>query len=182
MESAPHIFDHAVLRLRRRRAAALGAEAFLLERVAAEMADRLAATTRSFGLGIDLGTPTDALRRVLGARVPTLIAVGDVPEHLTRPAIAAEIEALPVRDGSLDLVVSALALHFANDLPGALLQVRRALRPDGLFLAALLGGDSLTELRQAFAEAEAEHEGGASPRVAPFADVRAVGGLLQRAG
>src|SRR5262249_9615986 len=89
---------------------------------------------------------------------------------------------LPFRDASLDLVVSGLALQFVNDLPGALLQIRRALKPDGLFLAALLGGDTLTELRQAFATAEAGVEGGVSPRVAPFADVRTMGSLLQRAG
>ncbi len=89
---------------------------------------------------------------------------------------------MPFADGSLDLVVSALALQFVNDLPGALAQIRRALKPDGLLLAALIGGASLTELRQAFAQAESEIEGGASPRVAPFADVRELGALLQRAG
>jgi SAM-dependent methyltransferase len=83
---------------------------------------------------------------------------------------------------SLDLAVSALAFQFVNDLPGALAQIRRALRPDGLLLAAMIGGDTLTELRQAFAQAEAECEGGVSPRVAPFADLRDVGSLLQRAG
>jgi SAM-dependent methyltransferase len=94
----------------------------------------------------------------------------------------ADEEALPFRDASLDLVVSALALQFVNDLPGALLQIRRALKPDGLFLAALLGGGTLTELRQAFAAAESDVEGGVSPRVAPFADLRDLGALLQRAG
>jgi SAM-dependent methyltransferase len=89
---------------------------------------------------------------------------------------------LPLRDGSLDLVVSALALQFVNDLPGALVQIHRALKPDGLFLAALLGGETLTELRQSFAAAEVEIEGGVSPRVVPFADVREMGALLQRAG
>ena len=83
---------------------------------------------------------------------------------------------------SLDLVVSALALQFVNDLPGTLIQIRRALKPDGLFLAAMIGGDSLAELREAFAQAEAEVEGGVSPRVAPFADLRDLGALLQRAG
>jgi SAM-dependent methyltransferase len=98
------------------------------------------------------------------------------------PAVAADEEALPFRDGSLDLVVSALALQFVNDLPGALIQVRRALKPDGLLLAALVGGESLAELREAIAAAESEIEGGISPRVAPFADVRELGALLQRAG
>jgi SAM-dependent methyltransferase len=97
-------------------------------------------------------------------------------------AVAADEEALPFRDGSLDLIVSALALQFVNDLPGALVQIRRALKPDGLFLAAMIGGDSLAELREAFAQAESETEGGVSPRVAPFADLRDLGGLLQRAG
>jgi SAM-dependent methyltransferase len=92
-------------------------------------------------------------------------------------AVAAGEEALPFADGALDLVVSALALQLVNDLPGTLIQIRRALRPDGLLLAALVGGDTLTELRQAFAAAESEIEGGISPRVAPFADVRDIGAL-----
>ncbi len=97
-------------------------------------------------------------------------------------AIVADEEALPFGDGTLDLVVSALALQFVNDLPGTLVQVRRALKPDGLFLAALIGGETLTELRQSFAAAESEVEGGASPHVAPFVDLRDLGALLQRAG
>ena len=89
---------------------------------------------------------------------------------------------LPFADATLDLVVSGLSLQFVNDLPGALLQIRRALKPDGLFLAAMLGGTTFTELRQAFLAAEAEIEGGASPHVAPFTDLRDAGALLQRAG
>src|SRR5262249_22746849 len=96
--------------------------------------------------------------------------------------VAADEEALPFGDATLDLVVSALALQFVNDLPGTLVQIRRALKPDGLFLAALLGGETLAELRQSFAAAESETTGGVSPRVAPFADLRDLGGLLQRAG
>ena len=102
--------------------------------------------------------------------------------HHAGLAVVADEEALPFRDGSLDLVVSALALQFVNDLPGTLIQVRRALKPDGLLLAAMLGGETLTELREAFAAAEAEVEGGISPHVAPFADMREAGALLQRAG
>jgi SAM-dependent methyltransferase len=98
------------------------------------------------------------------------------------PAIVADEEALPFRDESIDLLTSALSLQFVNDLPGTLLQIRRALKPDGLFLAVMIGGESLTELRTAFAEAEAEMEGGVSPRVAPFVDLRDIGALLQRAG
>ena len=105
-------------------------------------------------------------------------------EHAATAAlrVAADEEALPVADGTLDLVVSGLSLQAVNDLPGVLVQVRRALKPDGLFLAALLGGDTLAELRQSFATAESELDGGASPRVAPFPDLRELGALLQRAG
>ena len=164
------------------RARALGAETFLIDRVAAELGERLAAVLRQFERAVDLGTPTDAVRDALAgnAAIGMLIAASALPRAV--PAIIADEEALPFRDGSLDLVVSALALQFVNDLPGTLIQIRRALKPDGLFLAALLGGDTLTELRQAFADAEAEVEGGASPHVAPFADVREMGALLQRAG
>jgi SAM-dependent methyltransferase len=180
--SPPRIFDPALLRLRRRRAAALGGATFLLDQAAEDLAERLNAVRRRFDVAADLGTPTDAVRRALSGRVGTLIALDSIPEHLPLPAIGAQLEALPFREASLDLAVSALALQFINDLPGTLVQVRRALVPDGLFLAVLIGGDTLTELRQAFAAAEAEVEGGVSPRVAPFADVRELGALLQRAG
>jgi SAM-dependent methyltransferase len=166
----PVIFDRRLLRARRARAAALGPVTFLLDRVAGDVADRLSAVLRTFDVAVDLGTPTDAVRRAIAGRVGAIAAV------------VADEEALPFRDGSIDLVVSALALQFVNDLPGTLIQVRRALKPDGLLLAAMIGGDSLAELRAAFAEAEAEVEGGASPRVAPFADLRDLGALLQRAG
>jgi SAM-dependent methyltransferase len=188
MAASPVIFDRMLLRSRRRRAAALGPTTFLLDRVAEDVGDRLATVLRHFDLALDLGTPGDAVRRVLAAsgKVGTVIAA-DVLAHSDAAAdtslkVVADAEALPFRDASLDLVVSALALQFVNDLPGALIQIRRALKPDGLFLAALAGGDTLTELRQAFAAAEAEVEDGVSPRVAPFADLRDLGALLQRAG
>jgi SAM-dependent methyltransferase len=181
--SQPLIFDRALLRARRARAAALGPATFLLERAADDLAERLSVVLRTFDLAIDLGTPGDAVRRRLAARVGTMIAVNETREIKDTPlAVAADEEALPFRDGSLDLVVSALALQFVNDLPGTLIQIRRTLKPDGLFLAATIGGESLSELRQAFAQAEAEVEGGASPRVAPFADLRDLGALLQRTG
>jgi SAM-dependent methyltransferase len=179
----PNIFDRRLLRTRRQRAARLGPAPFLLESVAADMVERLSLVLRGFTLGVDLGTPTAAVREALRGQVTTLIAVEPLAaERRTGLAVAADEEALPFRDGALDLVVSALALQFVNDLPGTLVQIRRALKPDGLFLAALLGGETLTELRQAFAAAESEIEGGASPRVAPFADLRDLGALLQRAG
>lgn len=163
---------------------ALGPAAFLLERVADDLALRLSAVVRSFDLAVDLGTPGDAVRRRIAERVPAIVAMGSSTLEIAGAplAVVADEEALPFRDGSLDLVFSALALQFVNDLPGALIQICRALKPDGLFLAAMIGGESLAELRVAFAEAEAEIEGGASPRVAPFADLRELGALLQRAG
>jgi SAM-dependent methyltransferase len=184
---SPVIVDRDLLRARRRRALALGPTSFLLDRVAEDVADRLATVLRTFPCVVDLGTPTDALRRVLAHSdtVGTIVAADALVEPTagrTGLAVAADEEALPFRDGSLDLVVSALSLHFVNDLPGTLVQICRALRPDGLFVAALLGGDTLSELRQAFAAAEAEIEDGISPRVLPFADLRDLGALLQRAG
>jgi SAM-dependent methyltransferase len=183
MPEAPVIFDRMLLRTRRRRAQALGPATFLLDRVAGDLSDRLDAVLRRFETAVDLGTPTPAVRRALRtkAAVGQMIAVDALAPADGGLAIVAD-EALPLREASLDLVVSALALQFVNDLPGTLAQVRRALKPDGLLLAALLGGDTLTELRQAFAAAEAEIEGGVSPRVAPFADLRDIGALLQRAG
>jgi SAM-dependent methyltransferase len=176
------IFDRTLLRARRARAAKLGPETFLVERVAEDLAGRLSAVLRTFDVAADLGTPTDAVRRALTGRVGTVIATDPAVQGDKTFAVVADEEALPFRDGSLDLVVSALALQFVNDLPGTLVQIRRALKPDGLFVAALIGGDSLSELRQAFAQAESEVEGGVSPRVAPFVDLRDIGALLQRAG
>jgi SAM-dependent methyltransferase len=185
MPSNSTIFDRRLLRLRQQRARALGPETFLIDRVAEELAERLAVVLRQFDRAVDFGSPTDAVRRVLAASGKVGMIVATVPS--VRPdtsslRVVADEEALPFADGSLDLVVSALALQFVNDLPGTLIQIRRALKADGLLLAALIGGDSLTELRQAFAAAESEIEGGVSPRVAPFADGRELGALLQRAG
>jgi SAM-dependent methyltransferase len=182
--SHPLIFDRRLFRARRARAAAIGPAAFLLDRAADDMASRLSAVLRSFDLAVDLGTPTDAVRRAIADRVGSIIAVDRALPDIAagRLAVAADEEALPFRDESVDLITSALSLQFVNDLPGTLLQIRRALKPDGLFFAVMIGGESLTELRTAFAEAEAEIEGGVSPRVAPFADLRDIGALLQRAG
>jgi SAM-dependent methyltransferase len=187
MASHPVIIDRALLRARGRRALALGPASFLIDRVAEELSDRLASVLRSFPCGLDLGTPTGAVRRALAAspKVGSLIAanaLAEVAGHHDGLAVVADEEALPLRAAALDLVVSGLSLHFVNDLPGTLVQVRRALKPDGLLVAALLGGDTLSELRQAFAAAEAEMEDGISPRVLPFADLRDLGALMQRAG
>jgi SAM-dependent methyltransferase len=184
---SPLIFDRTLLHARRLRAASLGPATFLLDRVADEIADRLATVKRRFDLALDLGTPGEAVRTELArvGSVGTIVAGAPFPEAggiRAAPFVAADEEALPFGDATLDLVVSALALQFVNDLPGTLVQIRRALKPDGLFLAALLGGETLTELRESFAAAESETTGGVSPRVAPFADLRDLGALLQRAG
>jgi SAM-dependent methyltransferase len=185
MSEGPVIVDRALIRRRQQRAAALGPATFLLARVAGDFAERVGAVLRRFDLALDLGTPGEAVR----AALLQLGSVGSIVKADAAPAsrgvhklIAADEEALPFADATFDLVVSALALQFVNDLPGVFVQVRRALKPDGLFLAALLGGETLTELRQSFAAAESEVEGGVSPRVAPFADLRDLGALLQRAG
>jgi len=185
--SFPLVFDRSLMRARRRRAVALGPATFLLDRVAEDAVARLASVLHRFAIAVDLGTPDAALRGALSGspQIDTLIAIDCMPEKLAsaRPrAVVAEEDMLPLAPASIDLVVSGLSLQAVNDLPGAFAQIRRALKPDGLFLAALIGGDTLIELRQSFAAAEAEIEGGASPRVAPFADVRAIGALLQRAG
>jgi SAM-dependent methyltransferase len=184
---SPLVFDRLLLRARRRRAAAAGPETFLLDRVADDLAERLSAVLRRFDLALDLGTPGDALRVALAslASIGTLVSARSTPpqrEAAGARFVVADEEALPFGAAVFDLVVSALSLQFVNDLPGALVQIRRVLKPDGLFVAALAGGETLTELRQSFAAAEGEIEGGLSPRVAPFADVRDLGALLQRAG
>jgi SAM-dependent methyltransferase len=156
---------------------------FLLDRVAADFAERLSLVSRAFPRALDLGTPgpqvAEALRaneRIVFRAAPIL----DAPPSV--PSLIADEEVLPFASESFDLIASALSLQWANDLPGVLVQIRRVLAPDGLFLAALVGGQSLTELRTALTSAEAELTGGASPRVAPFADIRDLGQLLQRAG
>ncbi len=183
MSGAPLIFDRKLLRLRQARARKLGPVTFLAEQVAQDLAERLRAVVRRFPIAVDVGTPGDAVQRVL-AHEPALGRLVLVKASSGEPTcmVVADEELLPFADASIDLAVSALALHTVNDLPGTLVQVRRALKPDGLFLAALLGGDTLTELRQSFALAEAEIMGGVSPHVAPFGDVRELGALLQRAG
>jgi SAM-dependent methyltransferase len=170
--AAPILFDRPLLRVRQDRARRGGAATFLLDRVAEDLAERLQAVLREFNCAADIGTPGDQLRNALAGRLRQLARI-DLPDIETEP--------LALRPEQLDLAVSALAFQFVNDLPGVLAQIRRALKPDGFLLAAMIGGDTLTELRQSFAAAEAELEGGVSPRIAPFVDLRDVGSLLQRA-
>lgn len=189
--SETDIFDRPLLDARRRRRAldpdAQGAR-FLLRAVADELAERLSLVDRRFALGIDLGGHTGEMARALadGGQVETILRVERdvallVPDGAMLRVVGDE-EALPVGAEVADLVVSALSLHLTNDTPGVIVQARRALKPDGLFLAAALGGDTLSELRASLLAAETDLFGGASPRVAPFIDIRDAGGLLQRAG
>jgi SAM-dependent methyltransferase len=168
----PDLFDRSLLRVRQNRALRGGAATFLLDRVAEDLGGRLNAVLREFSEVVDVWTPGEILANALRKRFKSVTHIG----------LQQSDERLALEPDSLDLVVSALAFQFVNDLPGVLAQIRRALRPDGLLLAAMIGGDTLTELRQAFAAAEAELEGGVSPRVAPFADLRDIGALMQRAG
>lgn len=197
MSQSPIAFNRQAVRRHRARAAAgLAGHDFLYRETAERLADRLVDVKRRFPLALDLGCHTGQLGRALAGRggIETLVqcdlspamagrAADDrSPREPKRLVLAADEEALPFKEGAFDLALSNLTLHWVNDLPGALVQIRRALKPDGLFLAALLGGDTLKELRQALAEAEIAEEDGLSPRVSPMADVRDLGALLQRAG
>jgi SAM-dependent methyltransferase len=182
------IFDRALIERRRDRAADTAeSHDFLLARVADDMAERLSIVQRRFPLAANIGAHHGLLsRRIQGiAGIERVVNVDRSQRLLSRCGalrVVADEEALPFADASLDLAVSGLSLQLVNDLPGTLVQVRRALKPDGLLLASLLGGETLKELRQAWLAAEDEVTGGASPRVAPFADVRDLGALAQRAG
>ena len=187
----PLLFDRALLAARLERAyraapANRGAD-FLLRRAAEELADRLSLVRRVFAFAADVGSPGPHAAEALAARSGGALTLRLAPSPLgvgrgAYLSAVGDVERLPLAAESCDLIVSLMALHHVNDLPGALIQIRRALRPDGLFLAALAGGETLTELRQSLMIAESEVLGGASPRVAPFADVRALGSLMQRAG
>ena len=184
--AAPTIFDRKLMRLRLARALRTGPADFLLQRVAEDLEERLNAVLRPFDEVLDLGTPTPALVERLSARNPKrLVHMAPVREALRDGAwtnVVGDEEALPFASESFDLITSALSLQHVNDLPGALVQIRRCLRPDGLFLGCFIGGQSLHELRAALAEAEEEIMEGVSPRVAPFVDLRDLASLLQRAG
>lgn len=167
MPTPPDLFDADLLAMRRARAARLGPADFLQEAVASEIAERLKDVNRSF-----------RAPAIIGPRAALWARLLDLPEARLLPDAAV----IDLAAGGCDLVVHALALHWSNDPVGQLVQARRALAPDGLFLGALFAGETLTELRQALAQAEADCLGGLSPRVAPMGEIRDLGGLLQRAG
>jgi len=179
--STPDVFDRSLVRRRLSRALKAGYADFLLVRAVEDLQERLSTVLRSFSLALDVGTPTPAAAVALmrDRRAERVVRLSPTPEAGN---VLGDEERLPFSGERFDLAVSLLALQGVNDLPGALIQIRRALKPDGLFIGALLGGATLTELRQVLTQAEAEMEGGVSPRVAPFADLRDIGGLLQRAG
>lgn len=186
------LFERETVRMHRNRAANLLDEHdFLFMEVADRLTDRLDDVKRDFELALDIGCHGGEIAKTLGTRGniktllqcdPSPVMAGKAGQQTTGVSFAADEEFLPVKPASLDLVMSNLSLHWANDLPGALLQIRKALKPDGLFLAAVLGEGTLQELRTALMAAEMEIEMGISPRVSPYATVQDLGGLLQRAG
>jgi len=191
MASPPRIFDRPLHARRLARAAMGFATAdFLKRRAAADLVERLEAINRRFERAADLGARDGTFAKVLAGSPAAgkvgLLAQSDLSAAMLARAsearVVADEERLPFAPSSLDLVVSSLALHWVNDLVGALIQIRLALAPDGLFLGAMLGGATLTELRAALLDAEAELRGGAGPRVSPFADAADGAALLQRAG
>ncbi len=189
MSGPPRLFDRALHRRRLARAAK-GYAGFLKSRAAEDLVQRLEAIRRDFPVAVDLGARDGAFGRALSesdaASKVSLLVETDLSEAMLAgrgsARVVADEERLPFAPQSLDLVVSSLALHWTNDFVGALIQIRQALKPDGLFVGAILGGSTLTELRWALTEAELELRGGAGPRVSPFADTLDAAGLLQRAG
>jgi|SRR5271165_5047351 len=181
------LFDRRAWRLHRDRAARSGCVDFLHSEVASRLVDRLDDVGQQFCTVLDLGTHNGALSRALSDRteIETVVTADPSFVFLGRGCgmrVAADPELIPFRESSFDLAVSALALHWVGDLPGTLIQLRRVLKPDGLLLAAMLGGRTLAELRTAFFEAELAEEGGVSPRVSPAADLGDLAALLLRTG
>ncbi|GHF10543.1 SAM-dependent methyltransferase [Kordiimonas sediminis] len=178
MNTKAELFDRSLLAARRRRGQSMDHDGdFLCRHIADGLLERLDEINRDFTLALDHGGNFTPFAQLPDGCTPTV-------QSPVRPDadIQEDEEFLPVEQGSFDLVLSNLVMHSINDLPGTLIQINRALKPDGLFLGSLFGGETLTELRQSFLQAEAKITGGAAPRVAPFGDIRDLGALLQRAG
>lgn len=182
------VFDRSLVRRRRDRAARdHDRHAFLFHQVSDRLLSRLEAVRRTFPAVLELGCRDGHLgRAIAGRRGTELVVKSDLAPAMARlagdGALVADEEFLPFNDCAFDLVVSNMALHWVNDLPGTLVQINRCLKPDGFFLASLVGGGTLAELRHCLLDAELMVCGGASPRVSPFADLRDAAALLQRAG
>ena len=190
---APTIFDTVLLQQRKRRAWQASQKSdtrdggFLLDRTMQDVRERLDAVERTFDLALDISDDDGRVAQLMAAspRVVAMTRLAGSVDHSEKsdmPTVIGQQERLPAGSHSLNLVTSVLGLQWANDVPGALVQIRKALKPDGLFLGALVGGDTLRELRDVLAREDEEATGGASPKVAPFVDVRDFGSLLQRAG
>lgn len=182
------LFDEALIARNRERALAQNAAGsdFLLELTARELAERLAIVQRRFDDAVELfgGTGLTAKAAMATGKIERLRRI-ETSEDFGEggsPVSTANYESVPLEPQSVNLILSPLSLHLTNDTPGMLIQMRRALKPDGLLLAAIPGAGTLTELREVLLAAETEIYGGASPRVVPFADIRDIGSLLQRAG
>ena len=182
------LFDRRALRRRRERAAAgLDGVDFLIREAAGRLIERLGDVRRDFPAVLEIGCHTGQLAGMLAGRsqIGRLLQCDLSPAMVRRatgPRLVADEEALPFGPDRFDLVLSCFDLHWVNDLPGTLAQIRYTLKPDGLFLAIMPGGSTLTELRESLMRAELELEGGAGLRVSPFVDLRDAGMLLQRAG
>ena len=180
------LFDHAQIDMNRRRALRAGPADFLLDVVGRELAERLSVIERRFERGVELHGHTGAVARAIAetGKVDIIERV-ESDRHfaaLGEAVTVAPLETVPIAPQSANLIVSPLSLHLTNDTPGVFVQIRRALKPDGLFLAEISGRGTLQELREGLLAAESEVTGGASPRVVPFPDVRDIGALLQRGG
>jgi SAM-dependent methyltransferase len=184
--TVPRIFDRRLVALRRDRAVPRIASVMpVLEAAAGLLLDRLDDTTRRFTRALDLGGCGAIAPRLAARGVGFIVSMDLAPAMAAQAgghAVAADEEWLPFAEGSFDLIIASLGLQMVNDLPGALIQLRRCLAPDGLFLASLLGFGTLQGLREALSAAEAALCGGVSPRVSPFPELRDLAGLLQRAG
>jgi len=186
MTDAMQVFDRTLVRRRRDKVAAgIGAVSPILEAAAERLLDRLDDTTRRFTHALDLGG-RGVVAPMLAARGVEMVVSADLSPRMAATGgglpVAADEEWLPFAPDSFDLIVANLSLHWVNDLPGALVQLRRALKPDGLFLASLPALGTLQTLREALGAAEAELRDGISPRVSPFPELRDGASLLQRAG
>ncbi|MFC7291299.1 methyltransferase domain-containing protein [Hirschia litorea] len=189
---APVVFDRRLVKKHRNRAAKhFKNHDFIKKRAAEDLADRLDVVPRPFDLILDLGahsgeaTKEIRARKPISDRVETIISTDLSPNFISAASglrAAADEEFLPFKPFSFDAVISSLSLHWVNDLPGTLMQIRNVLKPDGLFIGQMLGGKTLNELRTCLIEAETEIRGGAAMRISPFADIQDMSSLLQRAG